>query len=160
MKLIIQTQTSTVLPLNLELNEKFHSTLYWAYDYLSMLGSKLRHVSKRGSRRWSYSETNNKVIKLNWISQTTIIVLDPSRDETGICERNESLAIAADALGAFQNRIWALKISMLYKNHIFQRMGKIFCVEFQRVPLKFHTKYRTHTLKELDFIHRRKFKSS
>ena len=47
---------------------------------------------------------------------------------------------------------------MLYKNHIFQRMGKIFCVEFQRVPLKFHTKYLTHTLKELDFALR--FKSS
>ena len=24
-------------------------------------------------------------------------------------------------------------------------MGKIFCVEFQRYPLKFHTKYLTHT---------------
>ena len=33
----------------------------------------------------------------------------------------------------------ALKISMLYKDHTFQCMGKIFCVEFQRVPLKFHT---------------------
>ena len=49
---------------------------------------------------------------------------------------------------------------MLYENQIFQRMGKIFCVEFQRVPLQFHTKYLTHTLKELDFIHGRKFKSS
>ena len=28
-------------------------------------------------------------------------------------------------------------------------MGKIFCVEFQRVPLKFHTKYLTHTLKDI-----------
>ena len=37
-------------------------------------------------------------MKLNWISQTTFIVLDPSRDGTGIGERNESLAIAADAL--------------------------------------------------------------
>ena len=26
-------------------------------------------------------------------------------------------------------------------------MGKIFCVEFQRCYLKFHTKYLTHTLK-------------
>ena len=26
-------------------------------------------------------------------------------------------------------------------------MGKIFCVEFQRCPLKFHTKYLIHTLK-------------
>ena len=47
----------------------------------------------------------------------------------------------------------ALKISMLYKIHIFQCMSKIFCVEFQRVPLKFHTKYLTHTLKDIDFIH-------
>ena len=54
----------------------------------------------------------------------------------------------------------ALKISMLYKNHIFQCMGKIFCVEFQRYPLKFHTKYLTHTLKDVDFIHNWKFKSS
>ena len=54
----------------------------------------------------------------------------------------------------------ALKISMLYKSHIFQCMGKIFCVEFQRVALKFHTKYHTHTLKDVDFIHRWKFKSS
>ena len=54
----------------------------------------------------------------------------------------------------------ALKISMLYKNHIFQCMREILCVEFQRVPLKFHTKYLTHTLKNVDFIHGWKFKSS
>ena len=54
----------------------------------------------------------------------------------------------------------ALKMSVLYENHLFQCVGKIFCVEFQRVPLKFHTKYLTHTLKNVDFIHRLKFKSS
>ena len=52
-----------------------------------------------------------------------------------------------------------LNISMLYKNQIFQRMGKIFCVEFQRVPLKFHTKYLTHTMRDEDFIHSWKLKS-
>ena len=46
----------------------------------------------------------------------------------------------------------ALKISKLYKNCIFQCMGKIFCVEFQRYPLKFHTKYLAHTLKDRQFI--------
>ena len=66
--------------------------------------------------------------------------------------------------GRFKNNyellnLRALKISMLYKNHIFQCTGKIFCVEFQRVPLKFHTKYFTHTLKYVDFIHIWKFKS-
>ena len=42
--------------------------------------------------------------------------------------------------GRFKNtyellNLRALKISKLHKNHIFQCMGKIFCVEFQRVPL-------------------------
>ena len=37
----------------------------------------------------------------------------------------------------------ALKSSLLNKLHIFQCMGKIFWVEFQRAPLKFHTKYLT-----------------
>ena len=67
--------------------------------------------------------------------------------------------------GRFKNayellNLRALKISMLYKNCIFQCMGNIFCVEFQRVPLKFHTKYLPHTLKDVDFIQRWKFKSS
>ena len=43
----------------------------------------------------------------------------------------------------------ALQISTLYKNQPFQCLGKIFCVEFQRVPLKFHTKYLTYTLKDV-----------
>ena len=33
----------------------------------------------------------------------------------------------------------ALTYSLLNKLHIYQCMDKIFCVEFQRVPLKFHT---------------------
>ena len=42
--------------------------------------------------------------------------------------------------------------------NIFQCMGKIFCVEFQRVPLKFHTKYLAHTLKDMIFYTTLKFK--
>ena len=61
--------------------------------------------------------------------------------------------------GRFKNtfellNIRALKFSVVNKIHIFQCMGKIFCVEFQRYPLKFHTKYLTRTLKDVDFIHR------
>ena len=54
----------------------------------------------------------------------------------------------------------ALKISPVNKIHIFQCMGKIFCVEFQRYPLKFHTKYLTYTLKDTIFIQHWNFKSS
>ena len=46
----------------------------------------------------------------------------------------------------------ALLISILYKHKIFQCMSKIFCVEFQRFSLKFHTKYLTHTLKDDNLI--------
>ena len=46
----------------------------------------------------------------------------------------------------------ALKFSPANKIYIFQCMGKIFCVEFQRYPLKFHTKYLAHTLKDMIFI--------
>ena len=43
----------------------------------------------------------------------------------------------------------ALEYSHVNKMQIFQCVGNIFCVEFQRYPLKFHTKYLTHTLKIL-----------
>ena len=42
-----------------------------------------------------------------------------------------------------------LKFSTWCKNHILQGMGKMYCVEFERYPLKFHTKYLTHTLKDV-----------
>ena len=55
---------------------------------------------------------------------------------------------------------WALKFSPVDKIYNFQHMGEIFCVEFQRYPLKFHTKYLTHTLKDIIFIQHQIFKSS
>ena len=55
---------------------------------------------------------------------------------------------------------WVLKFAMLNKNQIFPCIDKEFWAEFQMVPQKFHTKYLTHTLKDIDFIHRWIFKSS
>ena len=53
------------------------------------------------------------------------------------------------------------EIDSLHKIHIFQYMVKIVCVEFQWVPLKFHTKYLTHTWKCKFFLTKCwKFKSS
>ena len=54
----------------------------------------------------------------------------------------------------------ALKYSRVNKIYIFQSMDKIFCVEFQRYPLKFHTIYLTHILKDMLFIQHWIFKSS
>ena len=59
--------------------------------------------------------------------------------------------------GSFKNtyellNLRALKFSPVNKIHIFQCMGTIFCVEFQRVPLKFHTKYLP-TLWKMPFLY-------
>ena len=67
-----------------------------------------------------------------------------------------------DFWGAFQKglNLRPLKFSHVNKMHIFQWMAKIFCVEFQRGPLKFHAKYLSHTLKDVIFIQHLHFKSS
>ena len=46
-------------------------------------------------------------------------------------------------VGGFQKHLEAHKsvLCELLNIHCFQSMGKIFCVEFQRVLLKFYTKY-------------------
>ena len=54
----------------------------------------------------------------------------------------------------------ALENSILYKNQIFQCMGKKSCVDFKSFPLKLHTKYLTHTLEDDHFIKLWKFKCS
>ena len=66
--------------------------------------------------------------------------------------------------GAFKKtyeliNLGACKFSFISKLHIFQCMAKISCVEFQRFPLKFHTKYLTHTLKEKIVIQYWNFRS-
>ena len=73
--------------------------------------------------------------------------------------------IPTGAWGRFKNtyellKLRALKFSLVNKIHIFPCMGKIFCVEFQRIPLKFHTKYLTHTLEDVIFIQHWNSKSS
>ena len=54
----------------------------------------------------------------------------------------------------------ALKSVRLSKQRIFQCMGKVFYVEFQRVHLKFHLKYLTHTWKDRIFTQCWKFKNT
>ena len=67
--------------------------------------------------------------------------------------------------GRFKNtyellNLRALKFSYVNRIHICQCMGEIFCVEFQRYPLKFHTKHLTHTLKDMIFMQFWNFGSS
>ena len=79
---------------------------------------------------------------------------------------NDSGPAGGGGGGGFKNTYEILNLRPLkfyiYVNeiHIVQCMGKMFCVEFQRYPLKFHTKYLTHTLKDMIFIQHWNFKSS
>ena len=88
-----------------------------------------------------------------------------SRKYPSLLARGPHTGVQAPSGGRFKNTCGllnprALKILMLFKNRIFQCMGKIFCVEFQRFPLKFHTKYHTHILKDAIFKQHWNFKSS
>ena len=47
MKLLIHSQTSTVQHMKFGIEKQFHPTLYNGCNYLSTLGSKLNHVSRR-----------------------------------------------------------------------------------------------------------------
>ena len=54
--------------------------------------------------------------------------------------------VSATTVGRFKKahellNLRALKFSPANKMYTFQCMDKVFCVEFQRVPLKFHTIY-------------------
>ena len=64
---------------------------------------------------------------------------------------------AVRARGRFENTYEllnprALTISMLCKDRIFQCVGKIWRVEFQRSPSNFHTKYVIHALNDAHYI--------
>ena len=59
----------------------------------------------------------------------------------------------------FKNTYDLLNLRALKFSH-FSMYGQGICVEFQRVPLKFHTKYFTHTLKDIFFAKHINFKSS
>ena len=145
-----------IVTLTMLLNSVFVSGCYpaaWAYARLNMLFKKGISLCCDNYRGISIINSIYKIYDyilcnrlMKWYS--------PDHEQAG-----------AQPGGRFKNtyellNLRALKISKLHKNHIFQCMGKIFCVEFQRVPLKFHTKYLTHTSKDVDFIHIWKFKSS
>ena len=57
-------------PWSLGMDKKFHPTLDCAWDYLSMLGLKLNHVSKRGpwvsryKRQWKINQEAKKCIQI------------------------------------------------------------------------------------------------
>ena len=75
-------------------------------------------------------------LEINFIEGDIIIPVTHSHTRTMLCSRPH-LTNAYELLN-----LRDFKISMLNKNYIFQCMGKIFCVEFQRVPFKFRTKCR------------------
>ena len=51
---------------SLWMDKLFHPTLYWACDYLSMLGSKLIHVCKRGPRSPCHLDSERGVKQEGW----------------------------------------------------------------------------------------------
>ena len=114
---------------------------------------------------WSIKQTRDFVLNINvWPIGAWILSESPLSQRWAFI----SVTFCNICLGGVSKNTYellnlrALKFSLANKIHIFQCMGKIFCVEFQRYPLKFHTKYLTHTLKDMIFIQHwnLRFKSS
>ena len=135
-----------------EMYLKMSSTKWWPFSP-GENESKFRFTSSLVRHNFYNASLLQIILKeennLN-ISQSTLCLMSWQHQEPG---------------GRFKNAyelltLRALKFSYVNKIHIFQCMGKIFCVEFQRYPLKFHTKYLTHTLKDMIFMQFWNFKSS
>ena len=76
MKLIIHSKRQRCSCRSLEMDDKsLHSTFYWVCDYLSMLGLKLIHVSKRcPSLAWIHCLTYFTGSEfLKWVSKSDIL---------------------------------------------------------------------------------------
>ena len=102
-----------------------------------------------GCLYWNICENdyrNRPKFSYTWHKKFLVVVFKlvtlPVRWDPGDCFKNTYELL----------NLGALKISYGQKTDIFQCMGKIFWVEFQRGPLKFHTKYLTHTLKDTFFM--------
>ena len=103
-------------------------------------------------------------VSTSWTPKMYIIRVESCLADVNICA-NPSLGMHVDKTwGRFKNtyellKLRALKVLPVNKIYIFQCMGKIFCVEFQRYPFKFLTKNLTHILKDMIFIQHWNFKS-
>ena len=146
---------------------KWHQYKPLSYDVFSEYGYRFSGHSSNHRKNWIWKicKTEKITLKIFRISELNILTMG-CKDMWKADENSTRLTLPAQRPGRhFKNtyellNLRALKISMSYKNHIFQCMGQIFCVEFQRYPLKFHTKYLTHTLKDIIFIQHQNFKSS
>ena len=141
-----------------------HPNCYWSPDATSC---QHPHSHLSNGHHWSVCRACQMWLLL--VPQQTAVMateLDrPAMDVTATTGYTWHKRKYDTSGGRFKNtyellNLRALKFSPVNKIDIFQCMGKIFCVEFQRVPLKFHTKYFTHTLKDTIFIHMWNFKSS
>ena len=63
---------------SLEMNKLFHPTLYQAWTYLSMLGLKLKHVSKRGHWSSRFQWVNREQYDSNDNKSFIVINLHPN----------------------------------------------------------------------------------
>ena len=118
----------------------------------------LSHLPRVSSNWWVNSWLTCTVLLTEFLYYHNVL------QNSASIETMHGFVIYEAPVGRFKNtyellNLRALKI-LMYKNHLFQCMGKIFCEEFQRYPLKFHTKYLTHTLKEMIFVRQQNFKSS
>ena len=138
-------------------------TILWS----SYLHNGISHTGELASLYWTGTLVHWSSLGVQhvWLHLKVDELLSTFLSLCAVSPPDQQLQLNVISGGRFKNTYEllnqrALKFSYVNKIHIFQCMGKIFCVEFQRYPLKFHTKYLTHTLKDMIFMQFWNFKSS
>ena len=111
MKLFIHSQTSAVQPLKLEMDKWFHSTLYNGCNYLSVLGIKLIHVSKRGPREklWPTLRPEEACFR-QWTGSTLVRQNDLSPVRRQAIIWTSAILLSTGLSGTHYNEMWHFQI--------------------------------------------------
>ena len=170
--LMLKLQTKTIM---IKINIFRHElpNVHWKHGQTLEKKSSLASLTYRAQQQHPYIEAQYQshmdISKPLWISSKMADTICREEHHFGkyYMDLNwgPSKLSSVWYLGGIKNtyglfNLRAVKFTTWYENCVLLCMSKIFYVEIQRVPLKFNTKYLTHTLKDVYFIRIWNFKSS
>ena len=123
----------------------------WSRPWIDSQSCPWNFAQQLWTSKMNYCTTLDSIVK-------RFTFLSKYFSSKNVVGRSQWLAISVKDQGTCFENVYKLlilrdlKFSLLNKMHTFQCIGKIFCVEFQRYPLKFRTKYLPHIMEDMIFI--------
>ena len=139
----------------------------WKFNQNAIIFIQEMHLKMSSAKCWPFCPGFN-VLTIMWEDASTCLHCFPHQyfiDVTGDhinctlgydmcddwpCNRGSRVRLTKTPVFTIQNHYSHTKIEDS-KMHILWCMGSKFCVKFQSCPLKFHTKFWTHTLQNMHF---------